>query len=197
MLIEAGIVVLVGSLVSINYFLIFESVSMVGVAGNHMIGAATRFIETIATIDEVIYKSFYLCGFRFLSGIPASHFGRWMRRQLTEHDLINNIDNWLTFIYIRNRFWRYNINRTKSSSLGTRDNRSNTSLFGTECGRTRRRENLTMPQSNNRILIGTKCNTKHTRKSNSAANQLSSGTEKLNVLQVKLKEKLLLNRWIE
>lgn len=47
-----------------------------------------------------------------------------------------------------------NFYHTSWSSSGTLDNRSNTSLFGTVCGRSRRRENLTQPQSNNRIRIG-------------------------------------------
>lgn len=43
---------------------------------------------------------------------------------------------------------------TSWSSSGTLDSKSNTSLFGTECGRSKRRENLTQPHSNNNIRIG-------------------------------------------
>lgn len=43
------------------------------------------------------------------------------------------------------------------------------------------------PQINNRMRIGIKCNTKHTNISKNTASQLSSGTEKLNVLQMELK----------
>lgn len=63
-----------------------------------------------------------------------------------------------------------------------RDNKSSTSLFGTECGRIKRRENLIQPQINSKILIGIKYKTKKLKINNATANQLNSGTEKLNVL---------------
>lgn len=45
-----------------------------------------------------------------------------------------------------------------------------------------------MPHSSNRMRMGTKCRTRLATNSNKAASQLSSGTEKLNVLhEVRLK----------
>lgn len=58
-------------------------------------------------------------------------------------------------------------------------------MFGAEWGRISRRENLTQPQIKSRILIGMKYSTKKLRINRTTANQLNSGTEKLNVLQEK------------
>lgn len=72
---------------------------------------------------------------------------------------------------------------TISSSVGTLDKKSSNSLFGIVFGRTILLENLAMPQASRRNLIGIKCRTSVAAISSTTANQVSSGTVKLNVLQ--------------
>lgn len=88
-------------------------------------------------------------------------------------------------------FFDWGVYHTNWSSSGTLDSRSNTSLFITACGRIRRRENLTKPQSSNSTRIGIKCKTKTATLSKITANQLSSDTEKLNVLQNERSKKFI------
>lgn len=75
------------------------------------------------------------------------------------------------------------IKLTISSSSGTRESKSRTSLFGTECGLISLRVNLIIPHSKSNTRIGTKCNTTTPNTSNTTASQLNSGTAKLNVLE--------------
>lgn len=72
---------------------------------------------------------------------------------------------------------------TNSSSSGTRDSKSSTSLLATACGLMIRFENLMIPQNNNKALIGIKCSTSIAPSSRSAVSQLNSGTAKLKVLK--------------
>lgn len=80
---------------------------------------------------------------------------------------------------------------TNSSSSGTRERKSRTSLLVTVWGRIIRLENLMMPQASKSTRIGMKCSTSITAKRSKAARQLSSGTEKLKVLQKKHKKGMM------
>jgi hypothetical protein len=78
---------------------------------------------------------------------------------------------------------------TNSSSSGTRDKRSSTSLFVTACGRMILLENLMMPHINSKALIGIKCSTSIAPNNRRAVIQLNSGTEKLKVLRRKFEKR--------
>uniref|UniRef100_A0A1B0AMI9 Uncharacterized protein n=1 Tax=Glossina palpalis gambiensis TaxID=67801 RepID=A0A1B0AMI9_9MUSC len=60
---------------------------------------------------------------------------------------------------------------TSSSSFGTRDKKSNNSLFGIVLGLSIRRENFIIPQKSSRKRMGIKCNTIIATISRTTANQ--------------------------
>lgn len=71
---------------------------------------------------------------------------------------------------------------TICSSSGTRDRKSSSSLFGIVFGRRMRRENFIIPQKSSRKRMGMKCKTTIPPTSRATASHVSSGTEKLKVL---------------
>jgi len=73
---------------------------------------------------------------------------------------------------------------TISSLSGTRERKSNSSLLGMVLGLSNRLENFIRPQKRSSQRSGTKCRTRMAPNSRTTANQVSSGTEKLNVLGV-------------
>lgn len=77
---------------------------------------------------------------------------------------------------------------TISSSSGTRERKSRTSLLVTAWGRIIRLENLMMPQASKSTRMGMKWSTTITANRSKAARLLSSGTEKLKVLRMKKRQ---------
>lgn len=92
----------------------------------------------------------------------------------------DNVLKWVT-----QKLIRHVLILTNSSSSGTCERKSRTSLLVTAWGRIIRLENLMMPQASKSTRIGIKCSTSITANRSKAARQLSSGTEKLKVLRVK------------
>lgn len=129
----------------------------------------------------------FSCYFVLLPGIPPGYFRRQMQWQLSVHYLWGEGNRRGLFPILR-PIQRHE-QLTNSSSSGTRDNKSKTSLFGTVCGLSRRRENLMMPHSIRSTRMGTKCNTRQATNNNNAVSQLNSGTEKLKVLKLEEKKK--------
>lgn len=72
---------------------------------------------------------------------------------------------------------------TISSLSGTRERKSNSSLLGMVLGLSKRLENFIRPQKSSSQRSGTKCKTRMAPNSKTTASQVSSGTEKLNVLE--------------
>lgn len=87
-----------------------------------------------------------------------------------------------------NEFHRLRQRKTKyiltiSSSFGTLDKKSSISLLGIVFGRIILRENFAIPQKSKSKRIGIKWRAIVATISNTAANHVNSGTEKLKVLQ--------------
>lgn len=104
------------------------------------------------------------------SRVSAAQFERWRWRHqqtpLPHHTTQDNTDKRWTnisvfYFHLVNFMCCFGIEMhkflfsfTNCSSSGTLLSRSSTSLLGTECGRSKRRENLTKPHSNSSTRIG-------------------------------------------
>lgn len=121
--------------------------------------------------DSSFYDCFFLRGSRRVESVGCcSESSR------------NWICHWINFLSETNFANKFK-NFTNSSSSGTRDRRSRTSLFVTVWGRMILFENFMIPHISNKALIGIKCSTSKAPNNRRAVSQLNSGTEKLNVLR--------------